>query len=801
MKEKKFLKKKKREKKIRSDRSERARKWEAEDKYSWASSEYSEGNLKTARVYAQKAINCYPKHLLAHRLLAQICMDERDFGRAAELFRSMLKLRPDDIESRFFAGYCLTRHGSYEEAIDAFQGFLETIKWKRLNQRLRSLKKNTLNGIEESIRILKSRADAEGSAPRDQKQKSPAAEPRQPAAHRQATAQADGRQESLKKEAPPPEDCPPVDLSPFKDKSPLNRGVEVKVISMGGNFSGKMPLKKYDSFEDYNLLLQYQRLSLVKEFDELLCLDHLRNIDKYWYQIETVSSVLKRFRGRALLADEVGLGKTIEAGMLLKEYLLRGMIKKILILTPPSLVSQWQEEMRSKFDLEFATTDDILYRETPQDFWRGQDRVVVSINTAKSRKNFETIASIDYDLVIVDEAHYLRNRRTLNYKLVNSIKKKFIFLLSATPVQNNLLELYNLITLLRPGTLGTETEFKKEYVKRGNLRAPNNPEKLRRLLRDVMIRNTRSLVDVRLPKRFATTLYVEPLPLEKEVYRETSSFIRSFYSEKGEREQFTVTNLQMAAGSSPFALGESIGNLLEKRANLHSDDRRRLSDILSRVREIDHDSSKGNRLTELIRKNEDKKIIFVRYVKTLEYLSELLRGMGYPFAVFSGNMTPREKDRSVSAFRDDVPILLSTETGGEGRNLQFCNTLINYDIPWNPMRLEQRIGRLHRIGQKRDVYVFNLCMSGSIEDYMMRILNDKINMFELVIGEIDTILGNLGSDRDFSNIVMDLWSGSKDDSELKANFDRLGEEIVAARKTYEKTKELDEIIFGEDYEV
>jgi len=175
--------------------------------------------------------------------------------------------------------------------------------------------------------------------------------------------------------------------------------------------------------------------------------------------------------------------------------------------------------------------------------------------------------------------------------------------------------------------------------------------------------------------------------------------------------------------------------------------------------------------------------------------------MGYPFAVFSGNMTPREKDISISAFRDDVPILLSTETGGEGRNLQFCNTLINYDIPWNPMRLEQRIGRLHRIGQKRDVYVFNLCMSGSIEDYMMRILDDKINMFELVIGEIDTILGNLGSDRDFSNVVMDLWAGSKDDSELKANFDQLGEEIVAARKTYEKTKELDDVIFGEDYEV
>ncbi|MBW2650915.1 MAG: tetratricopeptide repeat protein, partial [Deltaproteobacteria bacterium] len=332
MNEKKFLKKKKREKKVKADRSERAKKWEAEDNYLWADSKYDEGNLKTARHYAQKAINCYPKHLPAHHLLAQICMDEDDFGRAAELFRSVLKLRPGDVESRFFAGYCLTRHGSYEEAIDAFRGFLEAIKGNRLDRRLRSLKNDALREIEESVRILESHADAEGLAPRAQRQnqKSPATEPHKP--------------ESLKKEAPPPEGHPPVDLSPFRDKSPLNQGVEVKVISVDGDFSKRIPLKKYDSFEDYNLLLQYQRLSLVKEFDELLCLEHLRNIDKYWYQIESVSNVLKRFRGRVLLADEVGLGKTIEAGMLLKEYILRGMIKKALILTPPSLVSQWQEE-------------------------------------------------------------------------------------------------------------------------------------------------------------------------------------------------------------------------------------------------------------------------------------------------------------------------------------------------------------------------------------------------------------------------------------------------------------------------
>ena len=148
-----------------------------------------------------------------------------------------------------------------------------------------------------------------------------------------------------------------------------------------------------------------------------------------------------------------------------------------------------------------------------------------------------------------------------------------------------------------------------------------------------------------------------------------------------------------------------------------------------------------------------------------------------------------------------VPVLLSTETGGEGRNLQFCNILINYDIPWNPMRLEQRIGRLHRIGQRRDVFVFNLCLAGSIEDHMMRILDEKIHMFELVVGEIDTILGNLDSEREFGSVILEMWVREDDEAKRRASFERFGEEIIAARKNYEKTRALDDALFGEDYEV
>ena len=551
---------------------------------------------------------------------------------------------------------------------------------------------------------------------------------------------------------------------------------------------------------DYTLRLQYQRLRLLKDFEELLCLEHLHGVAHYWYQVETAISVLKRFRGRVLLADEVGLGKTIEAGMIIKEYVLRGLAGKVLVLTPPSLVLQWQEEMAAKFGLTFVTPEHESFREDAEHFWRNQDMVIASINTAKSSRHFDSIAAIDYDLVVVDEAHYLRNRKTLNHQLVSAIRKRFLLLLSATPVQNNLLELYNLITLLQPGLLSTEAAFKRDYVKRGNLRQPNNPEQLRQLLKEVMIRNTRSMVDVKLPKRFATTLYVPPTDGEREAYELLSACTRLLHESDGVKELFTIRNLQMAAGSSPEALKDAVSHLQARLTDAGHPVTSLLNEINERLAAADS-SSKGAQVLALVEKNNEKKLIFVRYRRTLKYLANLFRKHGLPFAVFSGTMSAAEKDDAIDSFRCDVPILLSTEAGGEGRNIQFCNTLINYDLPWNPMRLEQRIGRIHRIGQERDVFIFNLCLAGSIEDYMMRILDDKINMFELVIGEIDTILGNLDTDQDFGSLILDVWLNSGDDAERRENFARLGDDIVQAKKIYEQSKVLDEMIFGDDYEV
>src|SRR5258706_232067 len=176
------------------------------------------------------------------------------------------------------------------------------------------------------------------------------------------------------------------------------------------------------------------------------CLSTLRTVST-WYQKETVRKVLKQFRGRVLLADEVGLGKTIEAGMVLKEYLLRGMVESVLVLTPASLVGQWREELETKFEIACATTHDALLRNDPGAFW-GQKRVIASIAQARRSEHARHLMAHNFDLVIVDEAHHLRDRSSQSYKLVDGLNKRFLLLLSATPVQNDLTELYNLLTLL-----------------------------------------------------------------------------------------------------------------------------------------------------------------------------------------------------------------------------------------------------------------------------------------------------------------------------------------------------------------
>lgn len=547
---------------------------------------------------------------------------------------------------------------------------------------------------------------------------------------------------------------------------------------------------KYDPINFYEARLDLFNLSVMADYDQLICLPTLTAIDKYWYQIETARKVLRQLGGRALLADEVGLGKTIEAGLIIAEYLARGMVQSLLVLTPASLVSQWQSELSDKFNIATITTDNRDPQQPIDEFWTNNPRIIASLNTAKSAKHYPHVTSRTWDLVVVDEAHHLKNRTTLNWKLVNALNKRFILMLTATPVQNSLIELFNLLTLLKPGLLQTEAAFKKEYVDSRNGRVPKNPEKLRSLMREVMVRNTRALVDVKLPKRFATTITVTPAAGEEKLYQDLSEYLRS---SEDKLDRLSRTNLLMRAGSSPGALADSLKQLTKR---LPDEELKSLARRAAQVKQVE----KAKVLVEMLSKSSQKTLVFTTHKATSTYLAQTLEAANIPFAEFTGGMSLKQKDEAIAAFRDTVSLLLASETGGEGRNIQFANAIVNYDLPWNPMKIEQRIGRIHRIGQTQDVFIFNFCLKGSIEEYILRILHDKINMFELVVGEIETILGNVDDEFDFSEIVMDIWLKHQVKPELDTAFEQLADNLLKAKNQYQQIQELDEQIFGEDFE-
>jgi SNF2 family DNA or RNA helicase len=196
-----------------------------------------------------------------------------------------------------------------------------------------------------------------------------------------------------------------------------------------------------------------------------------------------------------------------------------------------------------------------------------------------------------------------------------------------------------------------------------------------------------------------------------------------------------------------------------------------------------------------------KAVVFTEFIPTLDYLSRVCDAHGISYSLFSGDLSRAEKDAAIAQFRDHSRVLLSTGAGGEGRNLQFADTVINFDLPWNPMRIEQRVGRVHRIGQTHDVFVFNFCQEGTVEEQLLRVLHDKINMFELVVGEMDAILGALEDSRDFAEIVMDLWISGQESGQVEQGFEELARRLLDAKKQHLQVQELDESLFAHDFEV
>ncbi len=596
--------------------------------------------------------------------------------------------------------------------------------------------------------------------------------------------------------------------------------LEIRLQPVGDDLWKAIEARRFASREMYRLRLQAEHALLVSGFDELVCLDML-NFEPFDYQIRAAQIALRRFRGRGMLCDEVGLGKTIEAGLVLKEYLLRKVVQRVLVVTPASLVEQWREELVTKFALPgFLTTNDVEFRAAGAEGWERYPLLVASLATARRAENRSRLAQIPYDLVVVDEAHHLKNRASASWKFVNDLQRKYILLLTATPVENDLDELYNLITLLKPGQLSTPREFRKQFVVRGDPRQPKNRGQLRELLGDVMVRHSRSQVSINLPPRQANTIRLQLTPPEAEFYAAVSGLVREglraalplsneVEGESGavreiplrQTDRFALLTLQREIGSSAQAAESTLRSLAERVA---APERRRLLLDLAEAAGRVPAWAKADAFEKLLRTifkadASEKVIVFTHFRRTLDLLAERLRGMGVDFVAYHGQLDTAAKQAAIEDFQKRANVLLSTEAAGEGRNLQFCRTMVNFDIPWNPMRIEQRVGRIHRVGQAREVRIYNLSARGTVEDYLLQLLDQKLNMFELVIGEMDMILGHLSDERDFEDLLLDVWVHGQSEPELQAAFDRLGDALLDARQVYQKTRDYDEALFGEDF--
>ncbi|MBN1504805.1 MAG: DEAD/DEAH box helicase family protein [Candidatus Eisenbacteria bacterium] len=546
---------------------------------------------------------------------------------------------------------------------------------------------------------------------------------------------------------------------------------------------------KFDSCEDFALRMEAERLALDRGFTHLVALQYVRDVDRHQHQLKGCLKVMRDMGGRALLADEVGLGKTIEAGLVLKEYLLRSLVRRCLILVPVSLLSQWREELWNKFMVRAEVALG------PGDWGRGRI-VIASIDCAKSARNRDEVGKAHFDLLIVDEAHRLRNHKTVAWKFVHGLNVKYMLLLTATPVQNDLRELFNLVTLLRPGTLGTYRAFRRQFMVRGDRRLAKNTHSLSRLLSEVMVRTSRSQAEVPFTKRVVQEVAFQLSERERELYDSVSDLVREMFGRRGTEIEkqwyFTLLVLQKEIGSSSFAALRTLERLCANARYRAA--KGRFEELRDAAASISF-NSKCAGLMGLLEQRKEKVIVFTQFKSTLDYLKRVLDEAGVRASVFYGGLTPSEKEDAIAGFRRQAQVLLSTEAGGEGRNLQFCRRIVNYDLPWNPMRIEQRIGRVHRLGQKHDIQIFNFTTEGTVESYVLEILQKKISMFELVVGEMDLILGNLDEKRSFEETVFYIWASSKDEAEAERRFSSFGARLMYAKKRYEKVKDLDRRIF------
>lgn len=516
----------------------------------------------------------------------------------------------------------------------------------------------------------------------------------------------------------------------------------------------------FSSWELFQMTFHAALTTAPTTFNGLRSLDYLPHVTFLPHQVESAIEVMEKMNGRAILADEVGLGKTIEAGLILKEYMIRGLAKKILILVPASLVNQWVKELNEKFYIPA-----IAYRKSYA--WDQVDVLVSSIDTAKRTPHHEKILDMDYDLLLIDEAHKLKNHKTKNYEFIRAIKKKYCLLLTATPVQNRLIEIFNLVSILKPGLLGNYDSFLENYGK--DRKKIKRDAYLKQLIQKVMVRNTRKNTEFDEAQRKIETIWVEFTEEEKNAYHKLESLSHGFAA-------FSKITLLREICSSREACYLSLKKMASTLEN-----GKEVTPIIEQIGQLPQ-HAKAQKTIELIKQfNGEKVIIFTEYRASQMYLQWFLKQYGISSVPFRGGFKAGKKDWMRQLFENHAQVLIATEAGGEGINLQFCNHLINYDLPWNPMRLEQRIGRIHRFGQKKDVYIYNMAIKETVEEHIMTLLYEKINLFEQVIGNLDAILAELHIE-DLESEIQHIYSDSSSSGEAKIKLDNLSSVIKISQE-------------------
>lgn len=555
-----------------------------------------------------------------------------------------------------------------------------------------------------------------------------------------------------------------------------------------------------------------EQIALAPGFDRLITLD-ANTIKELPHQIEVARRVLRHMGGRAILADEVGLGKTIEAGIILKELLVRGLARRVLILTPAALVTQWQGELESKFFERFEAP-------TEAEDWQRAAKAIVSYDRAIGQRHARAILRHRWDLVIIDEAHKVKNHAAARYKFIQRIDRNYLLLLTATPLQNDLRELYNLVTLLRPGQLGTWADFRKQHLASGDKRAPKDPEALKELTAEVMVRTRRSSVAaaLELPPRRPSHPEIILTPAEARLYAQTADFLRELYrggfvegsepdaeAERPRRKgrggkgilQLELMRLSQRLCSSSAALAHSL-EALSNGELITPEYRRRARKLATAARRV-KTHAKLQALERILRADAERVIVFSEHLPTLELIANRVKRLGRTAIVYSGALSMTERAKKLAEFKqDDGAVFVATRAGTEGLNLQFCNRLVNYELPWNPMVVEQRIGRIHRIGQTREAHIVNFAAQGTVEAHVLRLLDQKIKLFELVIGELDVILGDFGGADTLEERLADAWLGAESDQAFDERLDRLGEEIVASREAGRQQEAFNSEVAAED---